>query len=37
MYHKYHWSQILYVQITIYFLIPKAAVHSVLACVLCES
>ena len=37
MYHKYHWSQVLHVQITVYFVIPKAVIHSVLDYVLCES
>jgi hypothetical protein len=36
MYHKYHWSQVLYVQITFCFVIHKAVIHSVLAYVLCE-
>ena len=33
MYHIYHWSQ----QITVYFVIPKAVIHSVLAYALRES
>ena len=37
MHHEYHLSQVLYVQSTVYFVIPKAVIHSVLAYVLCES
>jgi hypothetical protein len=37
MYYKYDWSHVLYVQITVYFVIPKAVIHSVLAYVLRES